>query len=890
MRHTSRKTNVNAKQCPLLSNQKHQHRRRLRGVSSTRTRALKQHALAVALTIAFAIFSSLSTAANTALDQTRTYQLNLPEQTVAAALTSLSEQTDIQVLFPYDIATQHQSTALVGNYPLQQALSILLLNTGLHGGLTDSGVITISQTGSNVDINQNGKGKRMNTNKRKTVLATMVGLFAAGGMSATMAQGQVGESARAQNVLDEIIVTAEKRKASLQDVSIAVTALSGDRLENSGIEDSMALEMVTPGLVMSGNGSWGFVTIRGVGSTALQGPGTDPSAAVYIDGVYQSRFTSALIDLVDVAQVEVLRGPQGTLYGRNANAGAIKYTSKEPGNDLAGNVSASFGNYNMRKIKGALDIPLVEDELSIRLSGTTTERDGFTQEITQGYDVDYADLTAGRLTVKYTPSDSLTFVLHGTAINDDGDLMGYKPFVDPAGFYAGAQQISDPREVAYDFPVSENSTKTRALDLTVNWELANKNLTSITAYTDSEVGPWLHDSDGTELAGLNGGRVRTDGTVGDGLRTSNKTFSQELILASAGEGALEWLVGLYYLNDRPSWFTGLDLPQLSLGLLSFDSKADIDAYAAFGNLSYPLTDQLSVNGGVRYSYEKKEFTTSQLWDLSVVRGPEVREESWSEVTPKLGLDYQVSEDVLLYFSWAKGFKSGAFEATSFAVDPADPETMTAYELGAKSTFSEGRVRLNLSAFKYDYKDLQVRTPNVSGTTIFPILANAAEADISGLEAEFSIMPSERMRLDIGLAWLDAEFDQFISIVGITPVDVSGNKLPQSPDFTANVGVEYGFALPENIGDLNFRIDYYYSGEKYFDQFNEDRSRQESYDLLNARLAFTSQDESWSLAAFGKNITDELVMLDVSTAALYGSGSIVRFAPPRTYGLELNYSF
>ena len=215
MRHTSRKTNVNAKQCPLLSNQKHQHRRRLRGVSSTRTRALKQHALAVALTIAFAIFSSLSTAANTALDQTRTYQLNLPEQTVAAALTSLSEQTDIQVLFPYDIATQHQSTALVGNYPLQQALSILLLNTGLHGGLTDSGVITISRTGSNVDINQNGKGKRMNTNKRKTVLATMVGLFAAGGMSATMAQEQVGESARAQNVLDESYChRAEKREAS----------------------------------------------------------------------------------------------------------------------------------------------------------------------------------------------------------------------------------------------------------------------------------------------------------------------------------------------------------------------------------------------------------------------------------------------------------------------------------------------------------------------------------------------------------------------------------------------------------------------------------------------------------------------------------------------------
>lgn len=222
MRHTSRKTNVNAKQCSLLlQHQKHQHRRRLRGVSSTRTRALKQHALAVALSIVCAIFSSLSTAANTALDQTRTYQLNLPEQTVAAALNSLSEQTDIQVLFPYDIAWSHSIKPVKGYYSIEQALQIMLQDTGLFGGLTDNGVIAISK----LDVDQNSKGKNMNTTK-KSLLAAMVGLFAAGGMGAV--QAQVGESAQAQGVLDEIVVTATKRETSLQDTPLSISALGSD--------------------------------------------------------------------------------------------------------------------------------------------------------------------------------------------------------------------------------------------------------------------------------------------------------------------------------------------------------------------------------------------------------------------------------------------------------------------------------------------------------------------------------------------------------------------------------------------------------------------------------------------------------------------------------------
>jgi len=242
------------------------------------------------------------------------------------------------------------------------------------------------------------------------------------------------------NVLEEIIVTAEKRSASIQDVPISISAFSGERLAVSGIDESQALEMVTPGLSMASDGGLSKVTIRGVGATRLQGPGSDPSAAIYIDGVYQSRFTSAAFDLMDVERVEILRGPQGTLYGRNANAGAIKYISKGPGGEIGANVEIKIGNYDLFSVKGHVNIPLIEDRLLLRVTGVKTTRDGYTKDILNGYESDYDDLLASGFTLKYMPSDNLDITLHGTAINDDGDFTAAKHFIDPAGAYSSATQ------------------------------------------------------------------------------------------------------------------------------------------------------------------------------------------------------------------------------------------------------------------------------------------------------------------------------------------------------------------------------------------------------------------------------------------------------------------
>ena len=809
------------------------------------------------------------------------YQLNLPEQTVAAALTSLSEQTDIQVLFPYDIATQHQSTALVGNYPLQQALSILLLNTGLHGGLTDSGVITISRTGSNVDINQNGKGKRMNTNKRKTVLATMVGLFATGGMATAIAQGVPEESSGFQ--LEEVVVTAQKREQNLQGVGISVNAFSGGRLKSSGVGDTWDLEMVSPGVNIGSIDKIPKIFIRGVGSTRLSGPGADSSSSVYVDGVYQARFLSAVVDVLDLDRVEVLKGPQGTLYGRNSTGGAIKYVSKAPDSDLGGGLSVEKGNYDFTKVDANLNIPLIQDKLLFRGSVVKQARDGFTENVVNSsYDADKEDLVSSRFTVNYIATSNLDITIHATAVNDDGDPPGKKNFInlDDPGIYGDALILDDPREVASNFGPPSAEVRNRALDATINWDLGWANLTTITAYNDMQMMPWREDVDATELTHMQQGVDDADGLSGD-----SQALSHEMLLSSNDSERLEWIAGLYYLKEDATWLSGFDftLPVFQ----SFFSNLGINetnAYAAFGQVGYFVNEKTRLNAGLRYSYEEKKFAS--MLQNNFIPGPLVKQEdNWSDVSSKVGVDYFFSDDVMIYLTASSGFKSGAF---NFTGGPAvDPEYIDAYELGAKTTLLDGRVKLNTSAFYYDYTDLQVE--NFDRDLGVSIIENAAEATISGLELSFDGLITEDFRLGIDLAWLDATFDSFTAFKNGGPEDVSGNDMPLAPEFTSNVNFSYTHNI-KNLGVLVARVDYYYSSKKYFDQFNEDPLVQGSYDVVNARVSLESFSEDWSVYLFGKNITDEVIVSGGFQAGGTGSGYIGSLRPPRTYGLGVSYSF
>jgi len=447
----------------------------------------------------------------------------------------------------------------------------------------------------------------------------------------------------------------------------------------------------------------------------------------------------------------------------------------------------------------------------------------------------------------------------------------------------------------HDVGPKEAPTRIRSIDLNVEWDLGWATLTSITAYTDNKDGPWQQDFDETEILGINQGNhsgPSLDEPFGKGLLLETETLSQELVLASQNNDTLEWLAGVYYLDDRPSWLTGIDIPQFSLPFSQNASTTNVNAYAAFAHFSYALTEKLRVNGGLRYSDETKKITSSNFVSGILTSGPTVRQNGWNALTPKLGLDYFPNEDVMIYLSVTEGFKSGAFN-TGGVDSSVEPEYITAYEVGVKSTWLEGRLRMNASAFQYDYKDLQVSTPEEVDGKIVGVLNNAAKADIKGLEIEISVLPVEDLHIDVGLAFLDATYKEFVTFLPDGSVrDASGSTLPQAPKFTANVGIEYTNRMDKLDGDVRLRLDYYHSGKKFFDQYENPFVNQEAYDLLNARVSFTSQDRKWQVSVFGKNLTDELVITrGLYIPVLFGiNGYQADLAPPRTYGVEFGYNF
>ena len=727
----------------------------------------------------------------------------------------------------------------------------------------------------------------MNITTKKGLLAGLVGLFAAGGMTQAVAQG--GEAASSQVALDEIIVTAEKRSQNLQDVPIAITAFSADRLERSGIESSTDLEMVTPGLNFASDGRLGKVSIRGIGATFLFGPGTDPSSSSYLDGVYLSRDYSALIDMLDLERVEVLKGPQGTLYGRNATGGAIKYVSKDPAPEFGGKLGVKAGNYGMLSTRAEVDLPLIADELLFHGTIVRTTRDGYTENLLSPAEkIDFDDLLAGHFTLKYLPSNSLELTMHGGFVEDEGDFAARKHFnIDAAGLVGGATQIDDPRKIMADQGPRSADLKSWFVDVNINWDLGWADLSSITAIQDVSAKPWREDLDATEISALHQGEPG----VLNGYSEETETISQEFLLSSQNEVKMDWLLGLYYIHDEPKIKTGISVPLFAF-FEQLEGLNETDAYAAFGHISYQLSDTLRFNAGLRYSYEEKEFTLAQFVNHGLAQGPVTQDANWDAWTPKIGLDYYLNDEVMLYVSASRGFKSGAFNSSNEFGPAVNPEFINAYEVGVKSMLFNDRLRLNLSAFNYDYTDLQVQ--GIEADSLSVTLKNAAEAKIKGLEIDLSALPSEQLQVDLGVSWLDAEYTDFPTLdqLGLQSVNLKGNTLPNAPELTVNLGLQHSTSIAETF-NLQFRVDYYYSSEKFFNEFNDPiKARQESYSLVNARMSVEEfGDANWRVSLFGKNLTDELVLANtLSIPLLFGDGFIAPLNPPRTYGVEFEIKF
>lgn len=730
------------------------------------------------------------------------------------------------------------------------------------------------------------------------------------------------------SVIEEIVVTAEKREVSLQDVSLAVSAFSQDRLDQSGISTINELQNVTPNLQFTTVGNFGphvILTMRGVGTDVVTS-NADTGVALYQDGVYMGRSSAALMGFYDVERVEVLRGPQGTLYGRNSTGGSINVLSARPGDEFEAYAEALFGEFDHGRFRGFVNMPF-SDTVSGRFTVSWEERDGYMENLVPGVaDKNDIDNVSVRGQLLIDVNDNLDVLLRGF-YSDTGGVGStaqqwggrYPPFavtgiipVVPGVFGApnifpgifnvvegGAAPVPDDlHKVRNDFEGSEDHTFSGGnIEITIYTD--HFDVRSLTAWVtdDSDLS---RDGDLSELALWTKGRMQ-----------KSEQFSQEITLTSNGDGALSWIAGLYYFDEdiddvgviefinNSRWALLAGRPPFSGALIRDPNERKTKSIAGYGQLEYAMTDRLTATLGLRYTEDDKEGGNPErsFYDprtnTPLAGWPQswVYDDSWEETTGKIGMSYDLSENNLLYLSYSKGFKSGGTNVGGLAFDP---ESIYSWELGSKNRFADNRLEVNAAFFRSEYEDMQLFTVGLTQT----IVDNASDSTLEGFEIETVAALSDSVRLDASVAYLNAEFDNFVTsdplrgAPGRPPApaeDLSGNKLPRSPEWEVNLGADVQF--PVAGGQLTMRVEYHWQDEMYFRAFNRESLKQDSWDVFNARATYTSPGESWHVSIFGKNLGDEEYATNIfPEAVFFGGPAIASIAPPRTWGIELGRRF
>ena len=741
----------------------------------------------------------------------------------------------------------------------------------------------------------------MNSIHRKTLLAAAVATALA---SQAQAQAPAG-------ALEEIVVTAQKRAESLQDVPVAVTTYSGDAIRELAIADIEGLAVQTPSFAFSKAGGEAQIYIRGVG-TNIFGVGADPSIAVNLDGVYLGRTNMGLTQFLDIDRVEILRGPQGTLYGRNATGGAINLVSRMPTPELEGYVSAGYGEWDRIELEGAVGGP-INDTWGFRLAARYMKDDGYTDDLDPRgtNELDDNDIQSYRGILQYAPGDTFKATLIGEYTEFSNGNTSIVPR-DDLGLAEtlGAVPTGSIHKERNDLPTFFDWDSSGAT-LSIEWQLAGGlTLTSISAWKDYK-SDFLFNTDGTEID-----------ITRSNFKYDTEQLSQELRLASDGDGRWNWLVGAYWFDEQKEG--GLGLVRASLvPARSFiiPSENDTEAWALFGEVGFDVTDRLKLTAGLRYSDERKDdFSAFGLvfdvlglespGPVTPVGAPRSESDSWDAWTPKFGVDYRHTENLLYYFSATRGFKSGGYNSLQPSNPPYDPEFIWAYEAGVKSELADDRVRLNVALFRYDYTDLQVSTFLNNLTFI----TNAAEATVTGIELELTALPTPDLELGLAVSYLDAEYDEFLTAFGSTPCtpvppattctrplrpfDASGNRMVNAPEWKANATAQYTIALGDR-GSLVLAGQLSYQDEVFFTQINEPEVGQDAITLVDARASWFSPGGRLELSAYGKNLSDEeyfhngVRFTSTSDPAkdVFQIGNALGYpAPGRSWGVRATYRF
>ncbi|GHF13311.1 TonB-dependent receptor [Kordiimonas sediminis] len=687
-------------------------------------------------------------------------------------------------------------------------------------------------------------------------------------------------------VLEEIQVSARRVSESLQTVPVSVTAIGASMLEDGDFTDLGDIQKMVPNLTLHvGDASNAVVYIRGVGqvdSLAF----ADPGVGIYMDDVYLGRAQGAFLDVLDAERIEVLRGPQGTLYGRNTIGGAVKFVSKKPGDTLAGDASITVGSYDRLDVKASVGGPIVEDKLAGKISAAYLSRDGFATNEANGKDDSDKETWALKAGLYFTPTEDLSidFTLDGSESHPDTSRTPARM----TSVFGAAEPNDDPFVIAADFN-DLNKLDVYGGAATIAYDATDSlTLKSITSYREMTYDTHL-DLDATEFA-----------FFGIYVHEEQNQFSQELQLSYTSD-ALDVIGGLYYFKEHDNTFAGVFGPVIAFVSGSVNDQHN-KSYAGYLNTNYRMNDRLSLTAGIRYTKEKKDFDRIQeffsadtLLPVPIGQGARVTDltvdDTWSSWSPKVGFDYQINDDLMAYVSASRGFKSGGFDGRSNSADeaiPFDPETMWSYETGLKSTLLDGRMTLNIAGFMNKYKDLQlssfVANPDGSFRALF---TNAGRATTKGIEMEMLARVSEGLTLQGSLGYMDAEYDEYIGPDGSDISDM--RHMVNSPKWTARLGFNYEHQL-QSGGNIRLMGDVNYRSKTYSTVSSSEILAQDGYALVSAGIAYVAEGGAWEVALDGKNLTNKKYLshgFDLSDSLGYQLGY---YGNPRTWGLSLKTRF
>jgi iron complex outermembrane receptor protein len=732
-------------------------------------------------------------------------------------------------------------------------------------------------------------------------------LIAAAGAAAVAPLATAQEAARSGG-LEEIVVTAQKRAESAQDVPIALSVFGAADLQAANIRRIEEIVLRTPNFTMMRvNVGEPQFYIRGVGSNSDSAAG-DPTVGVFQDEIYIGRISGAAVDVFDMQRVEVLRGPQGTLFGRNTSGGAVNFIPNRPEQEFFASAELSLGNYDSIEGRAVLNGG-ISDSLAGRLSVSHREHSGYSENITTGADLDDEDNWSVRGQLLFTPTDTSRLLLGYDFVTDDGAGNARVPYpVFDTGQVGAANNValaalrriwpagSDLRK-SYSVPESFQERDINGLTVRFENDASYGSWTLLGGWRKVELS-WYEDLDGLKPYGPpTTGWVLQNRDIAD---EDAEQYSLEARLASPADSRVRWVAGLYYfteeVNRNETFLTQFSLLPAAGGDVTFIQDVDSSTYAVFGQATYPFTDNLSVTAGLRWSNDEKDahqvgrnndpadptpgipLFPGQAYDVKA-------SDSWDSTTGKLAVDYRLGEGRLLYASASKGFKSGIYPSQNNVVqsvgEATPPEEVWSYEAGAKTEWFDNTLRVNLAVFLMDYTDLQLfrLDPQLRLVTFTEDTKN------QGAELEILAAPAEGLQAGLNLAYLKAEVDGGVN---------DGAQLPRAPEYTVGGFAQYEWAFAG--GNMAVRADFkwsddyrteiaYNTGAPAADAANARITAIESFALLDARVSYAPGDGNLEFSLWGKNLTDETYPTHI--IPFLGNGFSI-FAPPRTYGVSASW--